>query len=67
MANLIDIKDDSRATAQNLVDYLQKPKGWFAYEEERFNAGFNGHTSIEQTALAAAIDVYNNGKPNEYD
>ena len=62
MANLIDMKDDSAATAQNLEAYLKKPKGWFAHGAERYNAGFNGSTSIEPTALAAATDIFNNGK-----
>ena len=63
MANLIDMKDDSRATAQNLVSYLTKTSGnWFAHGAERYNAGFNGSISIEPTALAAATDIFNNGK-----
>ena len=64
MANLIDMKDDSRATAQNLVDYLQKPPGknWFAHGRDRYNAGAAGSVKIENTALAAATDIFNNGK-----
>ena len=64
MANLIDMKDDSRATAQNLVAYLTKPKGqnWFADGKNRYEQGAAGSVKIEDTALAAATDIFNNGK-----
>jgi hypothetical protein len=55
---LIDIKENSRAIAQNLADYPQKPKGWFSYGAERFNVWFNGNIVIEQNAHFAATDVY---------
>ncbi len=63
MANLIDMKDDSRATPQNLSAYLTQTSGnWFANGAERYNAGYNGSVQIEDTAMAAATDIFNNGK-----
>ena len=62
MANLIDMTDDSKATAPNLESYLRKSDGWFAHGAERFEAGYNGSATIEPTALAAATDIFNNGK-----
>ena len=64
MANLLDAKDESRANASALEDYLTKPPGknWFAYGRDRYNAGKAGNVKIEDTALKAAIDIFNNGK-----
>lgn len=60
MANQVDMRDDSKATASNLVSKLTS--GWFAHGSERYNAGANGSVKIETSALAAATDVFNNGK-----
>ena len=64
MANLLDAKDESRATASALEEYLTKPPGknWFAHGRKRYNEGKAGEANIEDTALKAAIDIFNNGK-----
>ena len=60
MANQVDMKDDSRANAENLIKHLKG--GWFAKGATRYEEGFNGSAKIEPSALAAATDVFNNGK-----
>ena len=60
MANQVDMRDDSKATAENLISKLTS--GWFAEGKSRYNAGANGSAKIEDSALKAATDVFNNGK-----
>ena len=60
MANQVDMKDDSKANAENLIKHLKG--GWFAKGATRYEEGFNGSAKIEPSALAAATDVFNNGK-----
>ena len=70
MANLLDAKDDSKANATALEAFLKlppksegsRPYNWFYKGRDRYNAGFNGTANIEPTALAAATDIFNNGK-----
>ena len=64
MANLLDAKDESKANAAALEEYLTRPpkKNWFASGRDRYNAGKAGNVKIEDTALKAAIDIFNNGK-----